>query len=105
MSNSLTNLNKSAVRRMFTSIIAEMNRRAQLNTATLTANIVEYHQKNYHNTHAPYPHLLIIIDEFAEMISDSPEFGQALNSITRLGRAQGVYLLLRPSAPSGFPTR
>jgi DNA segregation ATPase FtsK/SpoIIIE-like protein len=99
--DSLTNLNKSAVRRMFTSIIAEMNRRAQLNTATLTANIVEYHQKNYHNTHAPYPHLLIIIDEFAEMISDSPEFGQALNSITRLGRAQGVYLLLAAQRPVG----
>ncbi len=99
--DTLTNLNKAAVRRMFTSIGAEMSRRAQLNTETRTANIVEYHQKNLHKTYGSYPHMLIIIDEYAEMISDSPEFGQALDSITRLGRAQGVYLLLAAQRPTG----
>ena len=97
----LTNLNSSAVRRMFTAIGAEMRRRQQLNTDTKTANIIEYREKGLHTRHKPYPHLLIIIDEYAEMISSSPEFGAELDSITRLGRAQGVYLLLAAQRPTG----
>ncbi|NKQ34305.1 MAG: hypothetical protein HF973_01675, partial [Chloroflexi bacterium] len=90
----ITNLNKSAVKRMFTAINAEMQRRQKLNADTQTKDIVEYRQKGYHLTHEPYPHLFIIIDEYAEMITDSPEFKAELESITRVGRAQGVNLLL-----------
>jgi DNA segregation ATPase FtsK/SpoIIIE-like protein len=97
----ITNLNKSAVRRMFTAINAEMQRRQKLNVDTRTSNIVEYRAKGFHLTHEPYPHLFIIIDEYAEMITDSPEFKDELESITRLGRAQGVNLLLASQRPVG----
>ncbi|MGB1248989.1 MAG: FtsK/SpoIIIE domain-containing protein [Candidatus Promineifilaceae bacterium] len=97
----VTNLNKSAVRRMFTAINAEMQRRQKLNTDTGTKDIVEYRSKNFHKTHEPYPHLFIIIDEYAEMITDSPEFRTELDSITRLGRAQGVSLILASQRPTG----
>jgi S-DNA-T family DNA segregation ATPase FtsK/SpoIIIE len=53
----------------------------------------------------PYPHLFIIIDEYAEMIADNPEFKDELDSITRVGRAQGVNLLLAAQRPSASPTR
>jgi DNA segregation ATPase FtsK/SpoIIIE-like protein len=97
----VTNLNKSAVRRMFTAINAEMQRRQKLNADTQTKDIVDYRQKGYHLSHEPYPHLFIIIDEYAEMISDSPEFKAELDSITRVGRAQGVNLLLAAQRPTG----
>lgn len=97
----VTNLNRSAVRRFFTAINAEMARRQQLNVATGTNHIVEYRQKGYHQTHAPYPHLFIIIDEYAEMISANPEYKAELESIARLGRAQGVNLLLAAQRPTG----
>ncbi|MCB0125057.1 MAG: hypothetical protein KDE58_22530, partial [Caldilineaceae bacterium] len=103
----VTNLNKSAVRRMFTAISAEMERRQRLNTETQTKDIVEYREKGYHirmpdgSPGKPYPHLFIIIDEYAEMISDSPEFKAELDSITRLGRAQGINLLLAAQRPTG----
>ncbi|MDP9311197.1 MAG: FtsK/SpoIIIE domain-containing protein, partial [Chloroflexota bacterium] len=97
----ITNLNKSAVKRVFTTINAEMQRRQKLNAETRTANIVEYREKNLHIEHAPYPHLFIIIDEYAEMISDSPEFRDELESITRLGRAQGINLILASQRPIG----
>ncbi|MBV9791149.1 MAG: hypothetical protein JOZ51_23340, partial [Chloroflexi bacterium] len=97
----ITNLNKSAVRRVFTSINAEMQRRQKLNADTGTKDIVEYRQKGLHLTHAPYPHLFLIIDEYAEMITDSPEFRDELDSITRVGRAQGVNLLLASQRPVG----
>ncbi len=97
----VTNLNKSAVRRIFTAINAEMQRRQKLNADTGTKDIVDYRAKGLHLSHAPYPHLFIIIDEYGEMISDSPEFKTELDSITRVGRAQGVNLLLAAQRPTG----
>lgn len=99
--DTITNLNKSAVRRMFTAINAEMQRRQKLNADTATKDIVEYRAKGFHLTMGPYPHLFIIIDEYAEMITDSPEFKSELDSITRVGRAQGVNLLLASQRPTG----
>ena len=99
--DSVSNLNKAAVRRMFTAINAEMQRRQKLNADTGTKDIVEYRAKGYHVNRAPYPHLFIIIDEYAEMITDSPEFKDELDSITRVGRAQGVNLLLASQRPVG----
>ena len=97
----VTNLNKSAVKRMFTAIRAEMERRQELNTDTKTKDIVDYHKQSFHLKREPYPFLFIIVDEYAEMISDNPEFKEELDSITRLGRAQGVHLLLASQRPVG----
>ncbi|HXV43955.1 MAG TPA: FtsK/SpoIIIE domain-containing protein, partial [Anaerolineae bacterium] len=97
----ITNLNKSAVKRFFTAINAEMQRRQKLNADTATKDIVEYRAKGLHLSHEPYPHLYIIIDEYAEMITDNPEFKDELDSITRVGRAQGVNLLLASQRPTG----
>ncbi len=87
--DTITNLNKAAVRRMFTAINAEMMRRQKLNADTGTKDIVEYRAQGYHLTREPYPHLFIIIDEYAEMISDSPEFKAELDSITASAGRQG----------------
>ena len=97
----ITNLNPSAVTRMFTAINAEMQRRQKLNADTATKDIVEYRAKGFHLSKEPYPHLFIIIDEYAEMITDNPEFKDELDSITRVGRAQGVNLLLASQRPKG----
>lgn len=97
----VTNLNRAAVKRVFTAIRAEMERRQALNKETGTENIIAYRRKGLHRTGVPYPHLFIIIDEYAEMIRDNAEFAEELESITRLGRAQGVYLLLASQRPIG----
>ena len=99
--DTITNLNKAAVIRFFTAIDAEMRRRQALNADTGTKDIVEYREKGLHKSHKPYPHLFIIIDEYAEMISANPEFGAALDSITRVGRSSGVNLLLAAQRPVG----
>jgi DNA segregation ATPase FtsK/SpoIIIE-like protein len=98
----ITNLNKAAVNRMFTAINAEMRRRQRLNAETGTKDIIEYRQKGLHlNGGQPYPHLFVIIDEYAEMISDNPDYRLELESITRVGRAQGVNLILASQRPTG----
>ena len=95
--DSVTNLNKAAVNRMFTAIGAEIRRRQMLNTATLTNDIVEYRQKGYHLPPAaepdalplvgvPYPHLFIIIDEYAEIMDDNRRYHGRAGQHPRVGR-------------------
>jgi S-DNA-T family DNA segregation ATPase FtsK/SpoIIIE len=99
----VTNLEGSATGRMFASIKAELDRRQRLNTFTDSKDIVAYYRKGLHRKEGspPYPFLFIIIDEFAEMISGNAEFKSQLESITRLGRALGVHLILAAQRPVG----
>jgi hypothetical protein len=51
-----------------------------------------------------FPFLFIIVDEFAEMVKENPDFKAQLDSITRLGRALGVSLILATQRPAGAVT-
>lgn len=42
----------------------------------------------------PLPHLLVVIDEFGELLTADPDFVDLLLSIGRIGRSIGVHLLL-----------
>ncbi len=111
----VTNLAGSGVERMFAAITAELNRRQAINVATDSKHIVHYRNRALHEPPygsdvtikdktyqtAPYPHLFVFIDEFAEMIAGNPEYKAQLDSITRLGRALGVTLILAAQRPTG----
>ena len=88
---------------MFSSIKAELDRRQRLNTYSDSKDIVHYRKKGLHLVEGspPYPHLFVIVDEFAEMISGNAEFKSQLESITRLGRSLGVTLILAAQRPTG----
>ncbi len=112
----VTNLKGSAVERMFAAIMAEIHRREAINVESNSKHIVHYREQGLHLPPfgravevrggemvrtAPYPHLFVFIDEFAEMIAENPEYKAQLNSITRLGRALGVTLILAAQRPTG----
>ncbi len=97
----VTSLKGNAVARMFTAIRAEIARRTEVITRTKSKHIVEYFKNNRHKDIQPFPHLFIMIDEFAQMIASNPEYKAQLEDITRLGRALGVYLILAAQRPSG----
>lgn len=109
----VTNLQQSAVDRMFKAITAELNRRQEINTATDSKHIVDYRKKGLHLLapdvfeqrfgikKQPYPHLFVIIDEFAEMMEGDNDYKEQLNRITRLGRSLGVSLILAAQRPTG----
>lgn len=97
----VTNLQGTAGARTFVALRSELNRRSKLIADTNTKHIVHYRQKNLHLDREPFPHLYVIIDEFAEMVKEMPEFKGHLDSIARLGRALGVHLLLATQRPSG----
>lgn len=49
----------------------------------------------------PLPHLIIIVDEFAELKAQFPDFMEQLKSAARIGRTLGVHLILATQKPQG----
>jgi S-DNA-T family DNA segregation ATPase FtsK/SpoIIIE len=49
----------------------------------------------------PMPRLLIVIDEFASMVRDLPDFVTGLVNIAQRGRSLGIHLILATQRPSG----
>lgn len=104
----ITNLDKSEVRRAIASIESELKRRQRLfNEAReklkdSSMNIYKY-QEYYRQglLDEPMSHLLIISDEFAELKSQQPEFLDQLVSTARIGRSLGVHLILATQKPTG----
>ena len=50
---------------------------------------------------APMPRLLIVIDEFAALVAELPDFVTGLVDIARRGRSLGVHLILATQRPAG----
>ncbi len=103
-----TDLEGNKVERIFTAIGAEMKRRSNILAKAGVADLVEYRKKIIPTIKQPtderpltFPHLFIIVDEFAEMMTQNPEYKMKFESITRLGRSFGVSLLLATQRPAG----
>lgn len=97
----ITNLQGQAGLRAFTAIRAELNRRSKILSDANVQDIGLYRQHGLH-LQDPLPHLFIIVDEFAQMIKERPEFRTQLEAIAQLGRALGVHLILATQRPSGI---
>lgn len=95
----ITNLGDeiSLVDRMEDALLGEMNRRQELlRAAGNFVNVGEYERarKNGRDDLPPLPALLIVADEFSELLSAKPEFIETFVAIGRLGRSLHVHLLM-----------
>ncbi|WP_405746006.1 type VII secretion protein EccCa [Streptomyces sp. NBC_01525] len=83
------------VDRMRDSINGEMIRRQEFLRQSGYSSLFEYEKARASGAGlTPMPSLLIIVDEFSELLSNKPEFMELFVSIGRLGRSLGVHLLL-----------
>lgn len=98
----ISNLSGNQVRRAMVSIKSENVRRQRIFNEYGVNNINSY-TKLYKNNEAkdPVPHLFIIIDEFAELKREEPDFMRELISVAQVGRSLGVHLILATQKPSG----
>lgn len=97
----ITNLDDNLIERAKVSLRAELIRRQRvLNDAGNMQHIDEYYKSSLRHQ-KPLPHLMIIIDEFAQLKKDQPEFMDELISIAAIGRTLGVHLLLATQKPAG----
>lgn len=102
MVGQISNLSGNQVKRAMISIKSENRRRQRVFTEHGVNNINLY-TKLYKNGEAamPVPHLFIIIDEFAELKREEPDFMKELISVAQVGRSLGVHLILATQKPSG----
>lgn len=99
---SITNLNKRTINRSLDSIKAELEHRERLFQEYKINNINDYISLYLKDkTMEPLPHLLMVVDEFAEVKQDQPNFFKQLTSVARVGRSLGVHLLLATQKPRG----
>jgi S-DNA-T family DNA segregation ATPase FtsK/SpoIIIE len=85
------------VDRMYDALHGELVRRQELlRRAGNYASLRDYEKARTGGTAAlaPLPSLLIVVDEFSELLATKPEFAELFVMIGRLGRSLGVHLLL-----------
>ena len=94
----ITNLADEAylVDRMQDALTGEINRRQRmLREAGNVGGIADYRRARAAGRPLPpLPTLLVIVDEFAELLGQHPEFVDVFVAIGRLGRSLGIHLLL-----------
>lgn len=91
----------NTIARALASIHGEIHRREQIFRKAGVSSIDDYIRFFYDDpAEERLPHLIIIVDEFAELKSDQPEFMQELISASRVGRSLGVHLILSTQKPS-----
>lgn len=98
----ISNLSGNQVRRAMISIKSENMRRQRIFSEYGVNNINLYTRLYKNNeTKIPIPHLFIIIDEFAELKREEPDFMRELISVAQVGRSLGVHLILATQKPNG----
>lgn len=102
LTGQISNLSGNQVRRAMISIKSENLRRQRL-FSEYGVNHINLYTRLYKNHEAeiPIPHLFIIIDEFAELKREEPDFMRELISVAQVGRSLGVHLILATQKPSG----
>ena len=98
----ITNIDGREIDRSLKSIKAELQKRQRLFAAAGVNHIDAYIKKfKAGAVSEPLPHLIIIVDEFAELKAEQPEFMKELISASRIGRSLGVHLILATQKPAG----
>ncbi len=86
--------------RALASVRGEIKRREAIFKSTGVNNIDDYMRiYNADPTEPTLGHLIIIIDEFAELKKEEPEFMSELVSAARVGRSLGMHLVLATQKP------
>ncbi|MER6677601.1 FtsK/SpoIIIE domain-containing protein [Streptomyces sp. NPDC000983] len=98
----VTDLDAHLVERALESLGAELHRREHILAKADAKDIEDYQDLVRRDpSHKPVPRLLIVIDEFASMVRDLPDFVTGLVNIAQRGRSLGIHLLLATQRPSG----
>ena len=99
---SISNLSGSMIYRAMVSIRSENERRQRLFLSASVNQIHDY-QKLFRSGRVTeaLPHIFIIIDEFAELKREEPDFMRELISVAQVGRSLGIHLILATQKPAG----
>lgn len=98
----ITNLEGTLAARSLAALKSELHRRETLLAEAGVTHIDAYQRlRREGRVDEPLPHLVMIVDEFAELKAEQPDFMRELVSAVRVGRSLGVHLLLATQKPAG----
>ena len=94
----VTDLSPHLVRRALTSLRAELRRREHLLNRKQAKDLLALERLG--DPEAP-PALVIVVDEFAALAKDVPEFVDGVVDVAQRGRSLGLHLILATQRPAG----
>ncbi|MCM0621263.1 FtsK/SpoIIIE domain-containing protein [Nocardioides bruguierae] len=98
----VTDLDTHLVGRALTSLGAELRRREHLLAGPGAKDLEDYWALQARDPSLPVlPRLAIVIDEFASLKSELPDFVDGLVTIAQRGRSLGIHLVLATQRPTG----
>ncbi|MCM1543137.1 MAG: type VII secretion protein EssC, partial [Blautia sp.] len=98
----ITNIDGREIDRSLLSIKAELIKRQEMFSEAGVNHINDYIKLfKAGKVEKPMPHLIMIVDEFAELKAEYPDFMKELISAARIGRTLGVHLILATQKPAG----
>ncbi|TMR27719.1 cell division protein FtsK, partial [Actinomadura geliboluensis] len=101
----VTDLDGHATERALESLAAELRRREEILLDAGAKDVDDYNDLRTADPGLPaMPRLVLIIDEFAAMVTELPDFVTGLVDIGRRGRSLGVHLILATQRPAGVVT-
>ncbi|KIZ15421.1 FtsK/SpoIIIE domain-containing protein [Streptomyces natalensis] len=98
----VSDLDAHLTERALASLAAELHRRESILFDAATKDIEDYNDaRRLRPELEPMPRLVLIIDEFASLVAELPDFIAGLVDIARRGRSLGVHLILATQRPAG----
>ena len=94
----VTDLSPHLVRRALTSLRAELRRREMLLNVKHAKDLASLEQSGDPDTP---PSLVIVVDEFAALAAEVPEFVDGVIDVAARGRSLGLHLILATQRPAG----
>lgn len=94
----VTDLSPHLVRRALTSLRAELRYREHLLNSKKAKDLLELEKRG--DPEAP-PALVIVIDEFAALVNEVPEFVDGVVDVAQRGRSLGIHLIMATQRPAG----
>ncbi|WP_374946973.1 FtsK/SpoIIIE domain-containing protein, partial [Agreia sp.] len=94
----VTDLSPHLVRRALTSLRAELRYREHLLNRKKAKDLVSLEKTGDPETP---PSLLIVVDEFAALVQEVPEFVDGVVDVAQRGRSLGLHLILATQRPAG----
>ncbi|MFT5979160.1 MAG: S-DNA-T family DNA segregation ATPase FtsK/SpoIIIE, partial [Ilumatobacter sp.] len=100
----VTDLDDGLAERALISLDAELHRRERLLRSVGASDLSDYRLRAEAPTLPRLPRLVVVIDEFAALAKELPDFLSALVGIAQRGRSLGVHLILATQRPAGVVT-
>jgi len=94
----VTDLTPHLVQRALASLNAELRHREHILNLKKEKDVLELERK--HDSECP-PSLVIVVDEFAALVSEVPEFVDGVVNVAQRGRSLGLHLILATQRPAG----